>query len=419
MWVKLLLIADDLTGAMDTSACFAERGAKTLVYTGKKVAWQDLMRADADVVSVNTKTRHLPKAQAADIVRNIVSQAKVHGVSVIYKKTDSALRGNIGAEIQGMMEGLENNFAAFVPAFPQINRTVKKGKMYIEGIALENTKLARDPFNPVFSSEVASILKQQLSGDVPVNIISDPDTWNGEANGIWIFDGETKEDLMHVWKLLRDQNLLATISGCGGFAEVLAEQMFGIASKRISKPDKHSVKTLFVCGSLHENSLAQIQNAMGDGIVSIPIPQQLLLSRENEADAVFVQQQTDDWLRILEERKRMILSTVDPTEIKYGLKVKEEHKNRIDHNIGFVVRKLMERGYIDRLCVFGGDTIAAILEALQIECVSANGQILPGIAIGTISFEGRDISLITKAGSFGTKDVIGRMLEIWEGDGLE
>lgn len=52
----------------------------------------------------------------------------------IYKKTDSALRGNIGAELGALVAASGQKILPFVPAFPQMNRITKGGIHYIDGV---------------------------------------------------------------------------------------------------------------------------------------------------------------------------------------------------------------------------------------------------------------------------------------------
>ena len=95
---RLLIIADDLTGALDTGVKFSEAGLSTMVST----RWQDAPAPDADIAVLCADTRHLPSEQAYRVIRTIVEQNR-KDFPLIMKKTDSGLRGNIGAELQGVM----------------------------------------------------------------------------------------------------------------------------------------------------------------------------------------------------------------------------------------------------------------------------------------------------------------------------
>ena len=93
--LRLLMIADDFTGALDTGVQLAAHGIPTQVVVGQA----DLSACSSTVLVVDTETRHLPAAKAAKAVEELTRSAVENGVSCIYKKTDSALRGNIGAEL--------------------------------------------------------------------------------------------------------------------------------------------------------------------------------------------------------------------------------------------------------------------------------------------------------------------------------
>lgn len=101
--IQLLIIADDFTGALDTGVQFAGRGIRTRVFTGPE---RSLSGPDPDVsvAVVDAGTRHLGARQAYDTVYRLTRQAAALGIRRILKKTDSALRGNIGAELSAVLE---------------------------------------------------------------------------------------------------------------------------------------------------------------------------------------------------------------------------------------------------------------------------------------------------------------------------
>ena len=64
----LLILADDFTGALDTGVQFAARGIPTRVIVGDKV---DFASPDAQVLVVDTETRHLPPEQAYAVIARL------------------------------------------------------------------------------------------------------------------------------------------------------------------------------------------------------------------------------------------------------------------------------------------------------------------------------------------------------------
>ena len=114
---KLLVIADDLTGASDTGVQFAKKGIPVLVVTG--IACElTALSADHQVVVVNTESRHLEAEEAGQRVTRVAELGIAAGVSHFYKKTDSTLRGNIGSELEALMVASGHSILAFIPAFP-------------------------------------------------------------------------------------------------------------------------------------------------------------------------------------------------------------------------------------------------------------------------------------------------------------
>ena len=99
--IHLFVIADDFTGALDTGVQFASYGAATKVVVGTGL---QALEADAQtqVLVVDAETRHLPAAQAYDTVYRLVRWAKEKRSDASIK-TDSALRGNIGAELSAAL----------------------------------------------------------------------------------------------------------------------------------------------------------------------------------------------------------------------------------------------------------------------------------------------------------------------------
>ena len=63
--MRLVIIADDFTGALDTGVQFAQTGARTVVLSQKTFPAE---RPDADVLVLDAQTRHLPPEDAYRIV---------------------------------------------------------------------------------------------------------------------------------------------------------------------------------------------------------------------------------------------------------------------------------------------------------------------------------------------------------------
>ena len=213
--IKLFIIADDFTGALDTGVQLASAGANVLVRMDYNFNLAELPE-DVEVVVVNTESRHLGPGEAYDIVYDVVERAVRHGVPHIYKKTDSGLRGNIGAELSAALDASGRSELDFVPAFPQMNRLTIAGVQYIDGIPVAKSVFGTDPFNPVKHSALEDIIGYQ--SETPVVLGYDQEI---TSPSIRVLDISSEGELLYCGQTLAKMNGLAMIAGCAGFASVL------------------------------------------------------------------------------------------------------------------------------------------------------------------------------------------------------
>jgi len=161
---RLGVIADDLTGAADTALSFWEQGIATSIQLDPMAP---VMVADGMfVVAVDTDSRHRAPKEASRRVAQAIHCLRAAGISVYYKKIDSTLRGNIGAEVEAALDAAQASLAIVCPAFPAVGRTVVQGRVLVDGVDLLASGVAADPRNPVPSSRVAEILARQT--DLPI-----------------------------------------------------------------------------------------------------------------------------------------------------------------------------------------------------------------------------------------------------------
>ena len=154
--VKLLILADDFTGALDTGVQFSGKGIRTQVVVSSHWVEPD---SDCDVMVIDMETRHVPKEKAYEIVYDVCQQAVKYGIRCFYKKTDSALRGNVGSELQAAVDAVSGKNIVFVPAFPAMRRITVDGVHYIDGIPVKESVFGQDPFEPVMYDRVDELLR--------------------------------------------------------------------------------------------------------------------------------------------------------------------------------------------------------------------------------------------------------------------
>ncbi len=187
---RLLIIADDLSGANDTAVHFAQQGIVTKV----SVSLTQLRRKEwnCHVLAINTNSRHDAPVRAAEKVQKALRLGRDFGFTHVYKKSDSALRGNIGAELETVLRKTGLDRLHFVPAYPAFRRYTKDGMQYVGDRLLHQSEFAKDPLNPMTTSSVAEIIKKQ--SNIPVWLCKSGDDWNN-FKGIVVHDATSTKDL--------------------------------------------------------------------------------------------------------------------------------------------------------------------------------------------------------------------------------
>ena len=121
-----IVIADDLTGANDTALQYFRSGKSSKIIIDLD---QDFVSSnDVDVWAISTESRNINKEDAADRVMQTCEKLSSElAIENIYKKIDSTLRGNVGAEVIGILEATDKDAAIIAPAYIEEGRTTIGG----------------------------------------------------------------------------------------------------------------------------------------------------------------------------------------------------------------------------------------------------------------------------------------------------
>lgn len=133
---KILVIADDLSGAADCTGAFAKVAMDTVVVFDDGAA----PTASASVIAVDADSRSLPASQAARRHQALHARYYRDGM-LFYKKIDSTLRGNFAEELAAI--AARSGLAIVAPAFPEAGRTTRNGCKYLHGAPLELSEVWR------------------------------------------------------------------------------------------------------------------------------------------------------------------------------------------------------------------------------------------------------------------------------------
>lgn len=406
--IRLLVIADDLTGALDTGIQFGSRAALVKLYTYRQAV--DIFENIPDhieVLIIDTETRHSDCRTAYERIYRLVDQAKRQKISCIYKKTDSGMRGNIGSELSAALTASGGDCIHFVPAFPQIGRTTEDGIQYIDGVPVAESVFGRDPFEPVRHSQIRDIVGEQCATECHVlNEAAE----GGGYKGILLYNCKTQDDLQKIAKDLKRYHPSDLLAGCAGFAAVLPE-MVGIRSVAGQRPGLCR-KLLVVCGSLNPVSLRQMDAAEKNGALRVKLSNRQKLKKDffdTEEGMRFVK---DIALKIQEYRCAMIESTDmegEESSASYALSQgmeAEEIRHRISENLGMMLRRLLEEHVNYTIFITGGDTLLSFMENIGLDKLSPICELYPGVVLSGIEYNGTMYHLISKSGGFGNENLL-------------
>ena len=403
----LLIIADDFTGALDTGVQFAARGIKTRVVVGADVA---LTHQNADVLVVDTETRHLPAAQAYAAVEGLVQRAKYAGFAYLYKKTDSALRGNVGAELAALLSASSSRQLAFLPAFPQMNRVTKNGVQYIDGVPVTESPFGVDPFEPVRHAAVTDLLAEQT--DLPA--ASFPalaaDGSVPAEDGILVFDAATVDELRSTGRALLNNGGLRVLAGCAGFGAVLPE-LLGLGGTDVTCPALDP-RLLVICGSVNAITLAQLDKAEQAGFTRLRLTphQKLMPDYWRSADGRMTLDHIEETLaahpyNIIETNDEGGNEPTAAAADALGL-TREAMRVRIASGVGQLVGALFASPAVGTLLLTGGDTLLQCMNSVGVHELEPICEMEHGVVLARFGCGGTTRYVITKSGGFGQADLL-------------
>lgn len=341
MTLKVAIIADDLTGALDTGTPFVEAGLKVVVAIEVE-ALADALARDPEVLVVNTASRALPEGEAAARIEATLSAFGALRPDIVFKKIDSRLKGNVAAESMALSKGTGRSHIVVAPAIPDQQRFTVDGAVTGRGID------APLPIRPLF----------------PV-----------DSTSVEIFDATTDRDLDD---LVRRTDWSGTIA-------IGARGLGGALARAISRPTAAppvfapTWKTLFAFGSRDPITSAQI----------VHLHEHRYIASVTDAPAGALPAAA---IRSLPAIARCSGEQVSRPEAVVA-------------RFAEGIRDVVVRTRPDMLMMGGGDTALAILKQLGASVVVPNGEIEAGIPWFEITdTNGRALSCAVKSGGFGNVD---------------
>lgn len=346
-------MADDATGALEAGAILAGLGVETVVELEMH------RRASSEAHVLLVPTRHDSPATARRRVEEAV--AWVAAVSSAearprcYLKTDSTLRGPIGACFDALLQAFPGTPLVYVPAYPAMGRTVADGILRVNGVPLAETAFATDALNPAHSSSVAETLSPELQ--FPIEHIRSPRQLRAQIecarSEVLLCDAGTEEGVAALFAVCHVARPFPLAAGPAGGIRYWAGDSAANPPRRA--PIEDVPQWLVVCGSRHPIARAQGKHARQLGFTVLTTPDEE--SRDAEAE-----------LAALAGRA---------TTLARG---------------GMVI--------------FGGDTALAVWRAMGVARLVPLGELMPGVAVSRAD----GCTFVTVAGGFPAPGLLEELL---------
>lgn len=408
----VLVIADDFTGANDAGSGFARLGARV------NVLFDVARQADgeqADVWAIGTDSR----AVSAEIAAERTYSAVKHWQDIardgwIFKKMDSTLRGNPGAEIEAALLASGAPAALVVPAVPTLGRTTVAGQCFINGVLLTETEYASDPKTPVFHACISKRLAEQsglASGLISLHQVRQTDLCSELASAIAcgerliVIDAESEEDLQRIMAAAAQLPQRPLLAGAAGLSNALSLFLSERSEDAAAVPEIRHAPILAVIGSMSEISQRQIARLDAHHTLTVvDVDIQHLFSGWPEAER---------WrqraLSALQKGQHCLIRTCQQPDQRQAVAGLCERYSLSRQQLGEKIcafladstRELLQAFSPSALYLSGGDVAIAVAKGLGAEGFKIEGQVAGCVPYGHLLKVRDDLLVLTKAGGFG------------------
>lgn len=412
--MEVLIVADDMTGSNVTNSLLAKQGLKVGTLTKMSITPG---YENYDALGVNTESRGVSREEAYHRVKKCVDQSKSPEIKFYNKRIDSTMRGNIGGEIQGMLDSLGEEYIAFVvPAYPDSEKIVIGNYMLVDGKLLELTDVAVDPTSPVHSSRINTIINEQTRysiGTISMEtialgkdaILDTIDALISADVRIIVLDATSNEQIQEIAEAVVDAQVPFISVDPGPFTQAL------VNITKNHQELKGRQKILYLIGSASPIAVDQIAHLRieHDPIV-VKINAEKFIEKstfQDEVDRVFNQVMDN-----IDKGQMFLVATMINQDDKLNLQeLSKKHGQtlmeisaRICEGIADTGKKILEESdnQFGAIYTSGGDVTVEFLSEVgaegvqiidEIEPLTVYGQIMGGVL--------DDLSIVTKGGLAG------------------
>jgi uncharacterized protein YgbK (DUF1537 family) len=412
-------IADDFTGATDLANNLVRAGMRTVQTIGVPES-ADAVVADAIVVAL--KSRTVPATDAVAQSLKAYQWLKAQGVSQIYFKYcstfDSTPAGNIGPVTDALLDAIHGEgkgFTIVCPAFPENQRTIFNGHLFVGEQLLSDSGMRDHPLTPMTDANLVRVMQAQTKRRVGLvnyaTVSKGADAIKAafqnlqdQGYGVAVIDAISNTDLMAMGAALAGMPLVTAGSGVAiGLPQNWRATGQLAPSDHADQLPPPSGYQAVISGSCSVATNQQVAVWRDAGLPALAVDPLGLANGTTTADAAA------DWARQhLPKGPVLVYATAAPEavrEIQAQLGVAAAGA-LVESALSRIAVSLIESG-VRQLVVAGGETSGAVVQALAVARMAIGPQIDPGVpwtCVNAAAAGDEIVHVALKSGNFGTPD---------------
>ncbi|USG67426.1 four-carbon acid sugar kinase family protein [Brevibacillus ruminantium] len=430
---RIVVIADDLTGANDSGVQFAKKGFHTvsLFHPAEQEGGQA-----ADVWIINAETRSLDPETAYAESKALADAVDLSHFSCVYKKIDSTLRGNVGVEINAMLDSYPFDVVAFIPAYPGNKRITIGGYHLINQVLLEDTEIARDPKSPVKESHLPTLLSVQTGREVSHidvkairrgrdELTAEIRSQHAAGSHLIVFDAADQLDLQRATEALLASGLRILWVGSAGLALALSNEFVNqyeiqpVQSVETAGITAGDLPVFVIAGSVSAITAQQIEELSAHKEFHIVTANPLALLQEETTD-LEQKRVEDEILKCIDDKRSPVLVTDSSDSMRQAVLQWMESTgtsglevgNAIADHLGALGKRVLGKRGLKGFVLTGGDIAYRTCLHLGVEALQIISEVEEGIPLAVIIGGLADkLPVVTKAGAFGNRFSLLRAVE--------
>ncbi|SFB01552.1 Uncharacterized conserved protein YgbK, DUF1537 family [Lentibacillus halodurans] len=414
--MRVGVVADDLTGANATGVKLSKQGLFSATFLGNET----IPDKDEEMAAcIDTDTRYVSYAISKKRVQEALIKFRNWNADLICKRIDSTLRGNIGCELNKMLETLGNDAVTIVsPSYPESGRVTIGGFLLVDNMLVQDTDVANDPVQPLKSSYVPHLLEDQSNQEAALITLqhitqgseviqSELERFISKGFRVIVCDAISEkhiDDVAYAMSKIKSNKLIPVDPGPLTSCYINYER---------NKEGHKKTKNLITIGSVTSVTTEQIKYLLKELKIHPIIVHPDKLATFSNLWEKEVNRAVQEGEKLLGTQSFLLVTTNTPdhnnivdlakTSAVEGVS-KDLLAKRITEGLAEISRKLIVKSNnkINKCLFSGGDVTASFCEIVGANGIDLKDEVMPLVAYGQLlGGEFDSLSVVTKGGMVG------------------